>query len=233
MPNANGLNYSCTNSKLTDGTGSTSALARAITNTARNVVSDELFEIIVSINLPVGITCNPKAPCFKLCYARKGHYIFPNVQKVRMENWKLWRENPEDYKRGAMAVAKHVHHVRWHDSGDIPDREYLEMMVFVAENNPGTRFLAFTKQYDIVNEYLNDHNGYLPGNLCIVFSKWDGFYFDNPWNLPVAYVRLNAGNIEPIPESAFECSKFCGACVFGKTCCWYLKRGQSVVSNQH
>lgn len=28
---------------------------------------------IYSINLPVGITCRPDAPCFKDCYARRGH----------------------------------------------------------------------------------------------------------------------------------------------------------------
>ena len=34
---------------------------------------------IYSINLPVGITCRPDAPCFKDCYARRGHWMYDGL----------------------------------------------------------------------------------------------------------------------------------------------------------
>lgn len=194
--------------------------------------NSKLGRLIWSINLPAGKTCNPYAPCRIICYAMKGRYVFENVRAPREENLLLWKTDPGAYEEGCNLAAQKVEFIRFHDSGDIPDPEYLQMMVRVAENNPNTRFLAFTKQYSFVNDFLAN-GGIIPENLNIVFSVWDGWECQNPFNLPTAHVRLKAGNQFPIPGDAHECPKFCGACVYGEKSCWSLTRGESVVFNQH
>lgn len=192
----------------------------------------KLGKLIYSINLPAGKSCNPDAPCRKICYALKGRYVFENVRRPREENYLLWKLDPEAYKEGALLAAQKCMFIRWHDSGDIPDFDYLGMMVEVAEKTPWCKHLAFTKQYNIVNDYIAN-GGKLPDNLSIVFSKWDGWECPNPFNLPTAHVRLKAGNVDAIPENAQECPKFCGDCVHTGKSCWHLKKGEAVVFNQH
>ena len=50
---------------------------------------------ILSINMPVGITCRPDAPCYKGCYAKHGHWLYNNVQKSLQENLEHYKENPK------------------------------------------------------------------------------------------------------------------------------------------
>lgn len=105
-------------------------------------------------------------------------------------------------------------------------------MIRVAGRCANTKFLAFTKKFAIVNDYLA-HGGVLPDNLRIVFSAWgDDHLPENPNNLPVAYVRLRNAPCT-IPECAHECPGFCGSCASTNHSCWNLKSGESVVFNQH
>ena len=194
--------------------------------------NSKLGKHIYSINLPAGKTCNPDAPCRKICYALKGRYVFENVRAPREENLLLWKLDPAAYEEGCNMAADKVDWLRFHDSGDIPDPAYLEMMCRVAENHDSCHFLAFTKQYSFVNDFLRN-GGIIPENLNIVFSVWDGWECPNPFNFPTAHVRLKAGNVFKIPECAHKCPKFCGACVYSEKSCWSLQHGESVVFDQH
>lgn len=196
-----------------------------------SVSNTKLGAGIPSVNLPPFLSCNPDAPCFKLCYANKGRFNFPNVKNTLAENWALWNENPAAYEVGIQMAAEKAEFFRWHSTGDIPSPEYLQMMVRIAESTPRCTFLAFTKQYGIINAYLAEHA--LPENLRIVFSAWDGWPLDNPYNLPVAYVRLKKGNVDPIPENAQKCPKYCGDCVHSGKSCWHLQKGEAVVFDEH
>ena len=108
---------------------------------------------------------------------------------------------------------------------------YLEMMTRVAENLPDTRFLAFTKKYELIDDYINSH-GSLPRNLIIVLSAWGDFKPANPHDLPVAYIRFKK-ETTGIPADARPCPSYCGDCVATGMSCWDLKRGESVVFNEH
>lgn len=133
--------------------------------------NSKLGQNIPSVNLPPVITCPHNAPCFKKCYARKGRFRFSSVQKAMNENWELWQTAPEEYEKGIIKAAMLALFFRWHSAGDIPSMAYLEMMVRVADACHRTKFLAFTKQYDIVNTWLDEH-GNFPENLTVVFSVW-------------------------------------------------------------
>lgn len=190
----------------------------------------KLGAFIPSVNLQPSQSCRKDAPCSKLCYGKHGRFIFPNVQATLNNNIELWLENPELFEVQVIAAAFPAKFFRWHSSGDIPSPEYLDMMVRVAKKCKDTQFLAFTKQYEFVNDYLGKHR--LPSNLHIILSAWGSWIPENPYNLPMAYVRLKSGEGE-IPEEAIQCSGYCGTCVQQDKHCWNLSKGESVVFNQH
>ena len=193
--------------------------------------NSKLGDNIPSVNLQPCRSCRPDAPCAKLCYGKHGRFVFPNVQNTLNNNSDLWDQNPEAFEVQAVAAAFTAKFFRWHSTGDIVSPAYFEMMVRVAKKCKDTQFLCFTKQYEIVNEYMKSRK--LPKNLHVVLSAWGNWIPENPNNLPMAYIRFKNGVTTHIPETAFECSGFCGKCVQSEKHCWNMKRGESVVFNQH
>lgn len=186
---------------------------------------------IPSVNLPVGCTCRPDAPCFKKCYARRGRFCFQKNKAHLQNNLELWYCEPEIFEEEITLSAFRSRYFRWHSSGDIPDVKYLDMMVRIAQRLPRTRFLAFTKKYELINSWITEH-GKLPDNLTIVFSAWGDFLPENPYDLPVAYIRFRKEEFE-IPAHARECPSYCGNCVTTGMSCWDLQHGEAVVFSEH
>lgn len=186
---------------------------------------------IPSVNLPAGCTCRTDAPCFQKCYARRGRFCFQRNSAHLQNNLEMWSVNPQQYEYEVGIAAFFHGYFRWHSAGDIPDFEYLNMMVRVARDKQSTKFLAFTKKYELINEWL-DANGAFPENLTIVLSAWGDFIPDNPHNLPMAYIRFRKGD-NSTPAHARECPSYCGNCVATGMSCWDLKSGDAVVFNEH
>lgn len=198
-----------------------------------SITNSKLGGKIPSLNLPPLITCVENAPCAKLCYARKGNWRYDNVKKSHLNNLDHFKTNQEDFFNSIINYLNNDDVVykffRWHSSGDIVNLTYLMGMVRVAKMCPQTKFLAFTKKFDLVNCYLSINQ--LPNNLKIVFSAWDkDFAVSNPYNLPITYVSFKDTQRNPsIPEFAIPCVGKCYEC----KACWSLEKGQSVVFNQH
>ena len=186
---------------------------------------------IPSVNLPVGCTCRKDAPCFKKCYARRGRFSFMRNRAYLETNLELWHCDPRFFEQEVTIAAFRSRFFRWHSSGDIPDADYLAMMVRIARNLHKTRFLCFTKKYELVNAYIAAH-GALPDNLTVVLSAWGSFQPENPYDLPVAHIRFRH-EAAPIPENARPCPSYCGDCVTTGMSCWDLKRGEAVVFHEH
>lgn len=193
----------------------------------------KLGESIPSVSLPPGQTCRTGAPCKKLCYARKGRFAFTHNKDLLQRNLDVWNQDPEGYERDIAIAAFTSRFFRYHSAGDVPDAAYIDMMVRVAQSCPHTSFLCFTKKYELFNQYIESH-GDLPSNLSIVFSAWGTLIPDNPYRLPVAYIRFKKQE-NHIPENARPCSGYCGDCVQTGKSCWDLKRGTDdcVVFDQH
>lgn len=185
---------------------------------------------VKSISMPRVITCAPDVPCAKTCYV--GHFDWRRTVRDAYENnLNLWLTDPDSFEQQAIAAAYGSFYFRWHVSGDIISQDYLAMMCRVARKLPHTHFLAFTKQYGIVNGYL-DAKKKIPKNLHILFSEWPGYNMDNTYNLPVAYVSFKNG-ICDAPADTNECGGHCEDCAYAGKNCWVLKKGQSVVLREH
>jgi hypothetical protein len=102
-------------------------------------------------------------------------------------------------------------------------------MVQTARDLPTTNFLAFTKQCDIVNEYINN-GGEIPANLKIIFSNWGAWKCENPHNLPVCEIIFKG---KTPAEDWKICGGNCTECACRGVGCWELRRGEVISIYEH
>jgi len=195
--------------------------------------NSKLGDKIPSLNLPPIITCRADAPCKKDCYALKGNWCYPNVKESLKNNLNLFLKDKKTFFNDIIEFLTNDDVIfkffRWFSAGDIVNKEFFEGIIKVAKKCKNTKFLLFTKKFNIVNDYLSE-NKKIPNNLNVVFSGWDEkFTIDNPYNLPTTYVYFNKCSNNHIPEFAIPCKGSCKSC----KSCWILKLGQSVYFNKH
>lgn len=184
---------------------------------------------IPSVSLPACTTCNPNAPCFKKCYAAKLERIYKNTRNAYARNLDILQTEPAHYWLQVKAAAMCTRYFRYHVSGDIPNGHYLKMMIKTAQELPNTIFLAFTKQFPIVNDYLND-GGTIPENLKIIFSNWSAWKCENPHGLPTSEVIFKGS--EPAQDWKI-CGGNCAECACRGVGCWELKNGETIAFYEH
>jgi hypothetical protein len=99
-------------------------------------------------------------------------------------------------------------------------------MCRIAAANPSTHFLAFTKNFDVVNRF--EDRRAVPSNLVIVFSAWPRMNFLNPHGHRVAWMQ--DGTETRVPKDAIGCPGNCETCGL----CYELSRiGRDVVFQKH
>ena len=183
---------------------------------------------IPSVSLPPIITCAKGCACAKKCYAAKLCRLYPTVRKAYARNLDILKNDMDDYFIQVKAAAMVSKYFRFHVSGDIYDMNYLDRMVKLAQDLPGTTFLAFTKQYNFVNYFLQ--YAAIPDNLKIIFSEWPGMPMKNPHNLPVAHVIFKGQ--EPADDWKI-CGGNCSECACRGVGCWELKKGEHIAFYEH
>lgn len=179
---------------------------------------------IPSISLPPILTCNKNAPCTKGdCYALKGCMIYKQVKASYERNLKTYNEDPDKYFYALTRwiEIKKPRFFRIHTAGDFPDQEYVNRLITLCINIPTTKFLAFTKKYNL--DYSN-----LPDNLSIIFSIWPNFDQSLDNNMPKAYMQ--DGTETRIPNNAIECV---GNCEFCSMCLDLKNIGRDVYFHKH
>lgn len=185
---------------------------------------------IPQLNMPYRASCRQDAPCFKECYCTHGNMAFPTVRNRHKSLMDLYLENPKEFfnEVDRELAWNRPKYFRYHSSGDIVDEQYLNLMCWLARRHKETRFLCFTKKFEMVNAYLDEHKK--PSNLIIVLSNWGDWKVVNPHNLPESFVNFG-NNADQIPLFAYECSGSCANCA-GQHC-WYMKKGDSVCFHKH
>lgn len=166
--------------------------------------------------------------CAKGCYAIRNVACYAASRKMMAQNSAIAHGDLPRYFRELDAAVKFVRFFRIHVAGDIISPEYLAGMVDVAQKNTHCKFLCFTKQFRIVNDYLDSHSEGFPENLKIIFSEWRGLNVPNPHNLPTSRPLWKGETAEGVmcPGSCSECAAF-------DTGCWSLKMGERVLFEAH
>ena len=155
------------------------------------------------------------------CYALKGRYAFPNVQKAMKRRESIWKgQRPEawvDMMVEAIAykyrkIVKPADRVfRWFDSGDIRSVVMLEQIVEIAIMLPDIRFWLPTREAGFVHTW-HELGGLCPTNLTIRLSapmvdgpaaKW--------WPTTSTVVSEKANATCPAPAQGNKC-RDCRAC---------------------
>ncbi|MBO7509944.1 MAG: hypothetical protein J6T35_02065 [Bacteroidales bacterium] len=189
--------------------------------------------LVPSVSLIPVADCGNCKVCARGCYDVRNVCFQKTVQKSRANNSAIYHENPQKYFGEILKAVKFLRFFRWHVGGDIENFQYLDAMVFIAEKTPNCEFLAFTKMYDLVNNYIKNIRP-LPKNLRIIFSDWRGAEFENPYNLPVSSPLWSDGTKGPhCTDKQFMCPGLCEECAEARTGCWAAKNGETILFEAH
>jgi hypothetical protein len=110
------------------------------------------------------LTCPMADACVKFCYAKKGAYIWSNVQPAFEARYQLSKTDKFVDAVNDEIRRKKPDYVRVHDSGDYYSKAYLNKWIAVAIHNPSVRFYSYTNMIDMIKK--TD----LPENYDIIFS---------------------------------------------------------------
>lgn len=155
-----------------------------------------------------------------ICYAKKGRYVFPNVQNAMQ--YRLDSLNKIDWidcmvelisKKQNKLPEGQREFFRWHDSGDIQGVWHLEKIAEIARRLPEINFWLPTREYRFVREWLATATK--PKNLQIRLSAYmiDGkppTELANRLGLTTSGVSQNGFNC-PAPKQDNACGD-CRAC---------------------
>ena len=183
---------------------------------------------IPSISFPPIITCGNCQECAKKCYALKMAKFRPSIGTAWENNLKEWKNNPQAVKFAILNASITSGYFRYFVGGDIINTEFLKMMVEVAETVKTCQFLAFTKKYELVNDFIKN-GGKIPDNLHLIFSEWDKA-IRNPYNLAKSKVIFKG---EAEPQNDKICGGNCIDCICKGVACWTLKSGETIHFYEH
>lgn len=175
---------------------------------------------IPNVSLTPIRSCANCSACRKDCYALKAYRQYLATRKAWDHNFRQARTDPGAYFSGILeyVLTKRPRFFRWHAAGDILSQEYLGMMEYIARRAPGTRFLCFTKRFDL------DYSA-RPDNLRVRFSYWPGM--EAPAVPGILGAWMQDGTEDRIPAGAVKCPGSCENC----KACWTTKK--DVYFNKH
>ncbi len=168
---------------------------------------------IPNFSLTPGKTCSKEAcnTCLKSCYAMKAYRQYKGTRDA-------WDRNSDIAVSNPIEIFNQVHEYlekkkprffRIHVAGDFVSKDYARVWMDLASCHPETKFLAFTKRWDIVDDMT------VPDNLSIIYSAWPGCP-PPPSTRQRAWVQ--DGTETRIPDDAIECPGRCENC----NMCWSL-----------
>ena len=110
------------------------------------------------------LTCPMADACVKFCYAKKGAYIWSNVQPAFEKRYQLSKTDEFVDAMNNEIRKKKPDYVRVHDSGDYYSPKYLKKWIQIANDNPSVKFYSYTNMVEMMLKTS------LPGNYDIIFS---------------------------------------------------------------
>ena len=110
------------------------------------------------------LTCPFADECVKFCYAKKGAYVWSNVQPAFEKRYQLSKTNDFIQAMSDEINKKRPDYVRVHDSGDYYSKQYLHKWLAIALNFPNVKFYSYT---NCVKMFKSTR---IPDNYDIIFS---------------------------------------------------------------
>lgn len=194
---------------------------------------NEKLGLIPNVSTIPVIDCPNSKLCCRTCYDVRHDCINKQCAISRSLNSAIMRNDMNDYFEQISAYIRYKmpKFMRYNIGGDILNVQYVDHMVKIAREFDSVYFLAFTKAYDSVNEWI-DNNGNLPDNLKIIFSVWPGLKCDNKYNLPQSHI-VDIDGRTTAPPFSFYCPGNCTNCCFSQEGCFFIKNGQNVTFHIH
>ena len=190
---------------------------------------------IMNISLPPVVTCHNCGSCKHYCYAVRSYNRFTDTAAGWNDNFMFFLRDPYKYFSDISKAVEKQRFFRWHVSGDIVNSRYLAGMIDVAIENPKVEFLAFTKAYQIVNEWIQVESD-LPSNLHILFSAAPGVDMPNPYRVPECHINFADPSLNTYKGGAeyiHHCGGNCTECAINGCGCFFLKKGDATIIDQH
>jgi len=106
--------------------------------------NEKLADFVNILNLPPIKTCTNCKTCSKTCYANF-RYRFPSVKKRWDRNLEMTKLIDFAEKASIELAYKGANIVRFHESGDFYNAEYIEKCYALIEKNPHIQFYGYTK----------------------------------------------------------------------------------------
>ncbi|MFY8211364.1 MAG: GP88 family protein [Candidatus Nanopelagicus sp.] len=123
-------------------------------------------------NFEVITTCPGAGECKEFCYVGAGNYIkYAASSENMMSALNYIRNDPNGFKQQMISELKSLVkpgvkvYLRWHDSGDFFNKDYLHLAFDVARAVPEATIYAYTKNAWVVNDKS------MPDNFVINFSQ--------------------------------------------------------------
>jgi len=159
-----------------------------------------------------------------MCYARKGRYVFPNVQDALTRRMSVLARALADSTFRAEFISAMTYlisrnpYFRWHDSGDLQSTDHFRLICDIARATPNTTHWLPTKE----PRYVKGVD--VPANLIVRVSAT---HIDKAApNYP--HTSTVVSDKDQATCRAFERAGKCGPC----RACWDVKV-QNVAYYQH
>ena len=110
------------------------------------------------------LTCPFADECIKFCYAKKGAYVWSNVQPAFEKRYQLTKTDKFVTAMTKEIIKKRPDYIRVHDSGDYYSHKYLQKWLRIAKAFPKIKFYSYTNCVKMLK------NVDLPNNYDIIFS---------------------------------------------------------------
>jgi hypothetical protein len=169
---------------------------------------------IPNTSFPPVVTCPPKIPCIKNCYASRYTKQYPKVREAYKRNLQIYKETPGLYWEmlDYFLSVKIPRLFRYLVCGDIPNENYLYHMYDLARDFKDIFFTCYTKRYDWIADSFAISSK--PKNLNILVSAWPGFKVPKILleNYRIAWVDFNDEKRHLSRGEIKECSGSCEVC---------------------
>jgi len=110
------------------------------------------------------LTCPFADECVKFCYAKKGAYIWSNVQPAFEKRYQITKQDDFVAQMTTEIAKKKPDYIRVHDSGDYYSKEYLRRWLEIAAIHPDIKFYSYTNCVEMFKSVE------LPDNYDIIYS---------------------------------------------------------------